>query len=171
MKLPWRAVHPGPAVSTSLTPSEAQELRRLARGRRCLDVGSALGYSAVQMAFGGAESVLTVDHHRHIPNSERVLRENLSYYRLNGIIEVAVADSRDFLPSLPSGSFGLVFVDGGHDSETVLHDAREALRLAAEGGVVAFHDYGEDTCPDVKTALNSMGLRGQLIDTLLLCSR
>jgi hypothetical protein len=40
----------------------------------------------------------------------------------------------------------LVFVDSGHDFDTVLSDTQNALRIVRPGGVVLWHDfanYGE----------------------------
>lgn len=52
---------------------------------------------------------------------------------------------------LPAGSHGLVFIDGGHDEETVRSDLALALELVERGTVVvhdiAAHLYGQS--PDV----------------------
>jgi len=46
--------------------------------------------------------------------------------------------------NFPDGFFDSVLIDGGHDREVVMSDARKALRLVRPGGVVMWHDY----CPD-----------------------
>ena len=39
----------------------------------------------------------------------------------------------------------LVYIDGGHDRETVLADTKLAREILAPGGVIVWHDYGNDT--------------------------
>lgn len=68
------------------------------------------------------------------------------------------------LPGLTPG-FELVFVDGDHTAEGVSYDLEQALRLA-HGGIAAFHDWGEETCPDVKAVLEAWRAPGFLVDTL-----
>jgi predicted O-methyltransferase YrrM len=40
------------------------------------------------------------------------------------------------------GKVDLVFVDGGHTTDVVLSDTRNALELARRGGVIMWHDFG-----------------------------
>jgi hypothetical protein len=51
-------------------------------------------------------------------------------------------DSARYDWSAHAGRAGLVFVDGSHAYDYVQADSRTALRLAAPGGVVLWHDYG-----------------------------
>src|SRR5689334_294406 len=62
VKLEWRDVAPGPAISTSLTAAETAELRRLGRNADVLEIGSAYGYSTVTLALV-AKWVVAVDPH------------------------------------------------------------------------------------------------------------
>ncbi len=41
-------------------------------------------------------------------------------------------------------SMDLVFVDGSHSFDYALNDSRAAMRLVRAGGVILWHDYGED---------------------------
>jgi predicted O-methyltransferase YrrM len=176
MKLPWVPRRPGPAsgppISSSLTDPEAAVLRRLARGCEVLEVGSAYGYSTVVMG-SAARRLVTVDHHRHL-NSLDALRRNLESYHLTDHVWVLVGEAAEVLPLLPAGSFDGAFVDGDHSREGVLADARNAVRLVRPGGWIAFHDWDEDTCPEVRPALreffgNAVG--GELTDTLFVVRR
>src|ERR1700735_2411044 len=54
--------HPG-AFWSSLTPGEAARLAELSRGRLCLEVGAAFGFSTVAVARDAAH-VTSVDLHR-----------------------------------------------------------------------------------------------------------
>lgn len=51
------------------------------------------------------------------------------------------------------GSMDLVFVDGGHDRETLDADTRNAFLMAT--GCIAWHDYGNPEYPDVQEYLDS----------------
>ncbi len=48
------------------------------------------------------------------------------------------------------------FVDAGHTKECISHDARLVRAALADGGVAAFHDYGQPAWPDVKPALDEV---------------
>ncbi len=62
-------------------------------------------------------------------------------------------DSASFDFSPYEGQMGLVFVDGSHAYEYVRQDTQTALRLAAPGGIILWHDYQQDW-PGVIRALN-----------------
>lgn len=54
-------------------------------------------------------------------------------------------DSKEWDTSnYPSGFFDSVFIDGGHDKETVVNDTLKSIPLARNGGLLIWHDY----CPD-----------------------
>lgn len=174
MKLEWRDVAPGdgPAISTSITAGETAALRQLARDAtlrvgEVLEVGSAYGYSAVTMASVRA-MVTAVDPHSWL-NSLAVMRGNLAAY---GVADRVAIDQRLSQIALPEyvaagRTFGLVFVDGDHAEPAVEHDVTWAVRLLAPGGVLACHDYDEDTCPGVRPALDRvLGTPHELVDTL-----
>lgn len=64
-------------------------------------------------------------------------------------------DSGTFDFSAYEGQMGLVFVDGSHAYDYVRQDTATALRLAAETGIILWHDYQQDW-PDVIRALNEL---------------
>ena len=174
MRLSWQPVSPGdgPAILTSVTGAESAELARLAAGRQVLEVGSAYGYSAVVMARAGADVTAVDDHHggTWLGDTLPVMQSNLAAYGVAGRVEIMRGASQRVLPALggEEARFGLVFVDGDHSAETVRHDVLWALRLLAPGGVLACHDYGEETCPGVAVALDQVFPAGpsRLTDTL-----
>ena len=53
------------------------------------------------------------------------------------------------------GKMDLVFIDGGHDYETVKNDTRIAMRLLAPKGVLLWHDYNREH-PGVYDFLNEL---------------
>ena len=170
MKLEWRDVAPGagPAISTSLTLAETDELRRLARDADVLEVGSAYGYSAIAMALAGGR-VWAVDPHQWL-HSYDAMAANLAAYGVEDEVEVDRGDSRVVLPQLVSigDPFDLVWIDGDHEAPTVAHDVEWALKLLKPTGTLAVHDYGEDTCPGVRQALDAWKVPPRVVDTLAL---
>jgi SAM-dependent methyltransferase len=171
ISLPWRDVAPGPGpvISTSLTAAETDRLRDLAAKEAVvLEVGSAYGYSTVAMALAGA-TVTAVDPHVTM-GSREVFRANLGFYGVDGQVETVVEFSHDALPRLfgDGRRFDVAFIDGDHRGHVVRHDVEWALRLLVPGGVLACHDYGEITCPDVAEVLDEMFPNGpsELVDTL-----
>jgi predicted O-methyltransferase YrrM len=173
ISLPWRPIHVDgradlPAILTSITLDETAVLAELAADAgNALDVGSAYGYSAVVLALAGAE-VTTVDPHAgENPGTYQVLAGNLAAYGVADRVNVVVATSQQALPNLEAATFGLVFVDGGHDEATVEHDVGWARKLLRPGGILAAHDWDEATCPGVRAALERvLGPPPRLVDTL-----
>jgi predicted O-methyltransferase YrrM len=86
-------------------------------------------------------------------------------------VEVLVGDAGELLPGLPDASFDGAFIDGDHSRLGVLRDAYHASRLVRMGGWLAFHDWDEDTCPEVRPAIEEFFgdkvNNGILTDTLL----
>lgn len=62
-------------------------------------------------------------------------------------------NSRTFDYSPYISKMDMVFVDGGHDYETVELDTAAALLMCREGGVIAWHDYDSPMFPDVAPAV------------------
>jgi predicted O-methyltransferase YrrM len=169
MLLPWRDLAPGdgPPISTSVTEREAAELQRLAKGKRVLEVGAAYGFSTVTLALV-ASWVTSVDPHNWLQSYGPLMR-HLNVYSVTDRVGVVQAFSYDALPQMVDEgvSFDLVFIDGDHAEQAVDHDVTWGRKLLAPGGVLACHDYGEDTCPGVRAALDRLfGGPGDLTDTL-----
>lgn len=175
MRLLWRDVtipgHRRP-ISTSLTADETRALVALAQGELVFDIGSAYGFAAIVMAQV-AEHVITVDVHRnYAPDSLNVLRHNIQEHDVYEKVTVVVADAQNIGWALRAAGakFGLVLVDGNHDANQVRRDLALALSLTRGQGVIAAHDYGEDTCPEVAPTVDKMadrwGWHGRLVDTL-----
>lgn len=153
MILPWRDVQigEGPPIKTSLTESDTEILTRLSGGKICLEIGSAYGYSTVIMthAYGGAEHVVAVDPHRDLGSLD-AMQANLEAYHVADQVTILQATSQEVLPFV-KGPFEFVFIDGDHSQAAVNWDLGWARANIVPGGVIAVHDYGENTCPDVKT--------------------
>lgn len=168
MLCPWRdlAPGPGPTISTSLTERETAELARLAAFADVLEVGSAYGFSAITMALAGA-AVTAVDPHVWL-DSYGQMQANLGVYSVADQVTVLREGAETALPRLAAAGqrYGLIWIDGDHSRDAVARDVRLALPLLAPGGVLACHDYGEDTCPGVAEALDAWQRPDFVIDTL-----
>lgn len=164
MLCPWRDLAPGngPSISTSLTEAETLELSRLAGGE-VLEVGSAYGYSAIVMALAGAQ-VTAVDPHVWL-NSYGQMMANLGAYGVAEAVTIVRLGSEMALHDL-AGPYDLVWIDGDHSADAVARDVRLSLPLLAPGGVLACHDYGEDTCPGVAQALDAWRRPDRVVDTM-----
>lgn len=178
IQLLWQDVNVnGSIIPTSLTKDETAELQRLSRDNQVLEVGSAYGYSAIQMALGGAAHVLTVDPHGGqrtfaVPRSLEVMQQNLAAFAVEDRVSMVLARSQNVLPALYAAGarYPFIFVDGDHAQEVVEHDLKWALKL---GKTIAFHDYGEVTCGGVQAALDKRFPQGpdRLIDSLWIKER
>jgi predicted O-methyltransferase YrrM len=153
-------------ISTSLTRAETDQLRWLAAGGDVLEIGSAYGYSAVVMASASAR-VVAVDPHTWL-NSYDAMVANLDAYDLRDRVDIRRSDSWTVLPELHAQGkrFDLVWIDGDHEAPTVAHDVEWARKLLRDTGTLACHDYGEDTCPGVRQALDAWKPPPELVDTL-----
>ena len=67
-------------------------------------------------------------------------------------------DSRTFNPAAHGldGAVDLVFVDGGHDTETVTIDTANARRMIGDSGVIVWHDFNSTIHGDVTTFVNQL---------------
>lgn len=170
MRLPWRDVAPGdgPAISTSLTAAETDELRSLAAGRDVLEIGSAYGYSSIAMALAGGQ-VLAVDPHLQLASFVEMAM-NLARYRVADRVTVWQMDSRAACPQLFDAGrrFDLIWIDGDHSPDMVTHDVQWAVKLLRPDGTLACHDYDEETCPGVRQALDAWKVPPKVVDTLAL---
>lgn len=109
-------------------------LVRLARPTRVLEVGTAIGYSAVWMGralreYGGRLQTIEL-------NPERIGRaqENLSRAELSDVVEVVTGAALDVLPGLKGAQHGLIFLDAVK-AEYPAYFAH-ALPLLAAGGLL-----------------------------------
>jgi SAM-dependent methyltransferase len=142
-----------------LYPAEGKALAELARGKRVLEIGSYYGLSTVCLART-AEHVTAMDYFdgRGTPSPRNTLPEftrNIDRYGLTE--KVAVCHPNELTPLL---DYDLVFIDGAHDVESVQADIAKALTLLAPGGLLAFHDYAEETNPGVALAVNELLANG-----------
>ncbi len=67
-------------------------------------------------------------------------------------------DSRPFDPADHGleGSVDMVFIDGGHDTETVTIDTVNARRMIGDSGIIVWHDFNSTIHSDVTTFVNGV---------------
>ncbi len=70
-------------------------------------------------------------------------------------------DSRRFDPAAHDldGSVDMVFVDGGHDTETITIDSANARKMIGESGVIVWHDFASNIHGDVTTFVSELAQR------------
>jgi Methyltransferase domain len=71
---------------------------------------------------------------------------HLDYYRrrfarLGDLIVTEPGPSRDTLPKYANGGFDLIYIDAGHDYESVRIDAELSARMINDSGFLVFNDY------------------------------
>lgn len=145
-----------PDIDGWLHREEARELTRLAAGKRVLEIGSYCGLSTVCLARS-AESVVAVDYFdgRGTPSPRNTRPEfdrNLTRY---GVADKVRVEHPSWLHGGPDDRFNLVFIDGDHSAESVIHDVDAAMSVLADGGVLVFHDFCREH-PGVMEAVHEL---------------
>lgn len=140
---PGRWIFPG-EIEGWLSQTEGVMLAKLAKGKRVLEIGSYLGRSTICMGQTAAE-IVSVDPRdgRATSNEKPTLGEflnNIAKYQIENV-KVQVCTSEAYAESWDGEKFDLVFIDGDHSHAAVKHDIDLALRVLADGGLIAFHDY------------------------------
>lgn len=73
-------------------------------------------------------------------------------------VEQLLLDSMMFNAEGYAGQFDFIFVDANHKLEYVERDTLGALAMLAEGGCIAWHDYGNPQFPELTHYLDSLCL-------------
>lgn len=148
-----------------LTESEGAALYSLARNAKhpIVEIGSWRGRSTTALALGSMDgqsvAVYAVDSFvgvdgSGIPCSPEVLRKNLDQSGINGLVKIIAASSEEAAPNLPN-DVGLLFIDGGHEYETIMRDFELHLPRVVHGGKVAIHDVCDNE-PGVVRAVDEV---------------
>jgi methyltransferase family protein/glycosyl transferase family 2 len=97
--------------------------------------------TCVDTFMGSAEHQQREDWARELPYVEERFRANVAEF--GDRVRVVKASSAEALPRLrdEGATYDLVFVDGDHASDAVLHDAELSWSLVGPGGVIVFDDY------------------------------
>lgn len=125
---------------------EVEILAKLSkRYRYVLEIGTFLASTSLTFLLNGAKRVFTVDKEVHPGNLLRLPFFEDSY---DDSIVFLVGDSTDekvhaYINSwcLSYTLFDFVFIDGGHDYDTVKNDFHLAMSVLEKDGIIVFHDY------------------------------
>jgi len=109
------------------------------------EVGVQVGYNALQIMRYWPGKLLCVD--RWI-NEREYLEARILLHQSRAILvqgaSVAVAET------VVDNSLDFVYIDAGHEYEDIKADFEAWLPKVRVGGIVSFHDYGDNLCPGVK---------------------
>lgn len=149
-----------------VTDSEALALHRISKqlpaGARILEIGSYLGASttAIGHAILGKEIDLYcldcwhdyvahgfIDHpwvNSAHPGNEVLLKFLETTAFINSQLRILKGTTEQFRTLLPASFFDLIFIDAGHDYDSVLNDLLISMRALVPGGLLLGHDYHSD---------------------------
>lgn len=102
----------------------------LGKVKSVLEVGTAIGYSAIRMANAGCEKIDTIEISE---SSAQIARENIEKAGFKSVITVHLGDAKEVLPEM-DGEYDLIFVDAakGQYQEFFPH----CMRMLKKGGVL-----------------------------------
>lgn len=168
---PWRMEGPRAAdliesperVAGHISAREGEWIAASGAGKTVLEIGAFRGRSTIYLARS-ATKVITCDHFkgqvRLLPAQRKLDMSQVErHWHLNvaaaGVLSKVSLIKEDSLalhnylaePGAPR--FDFIFVDGGHDSETLTSDVRLADFLHP-GGTIAFHDFYSAKFPEVR---------------------
>ena len=116
-------------------PETAQFLEvitKIKRPERILEIGCAIGYSAMLMAEGLADhgSITTLECDKDMAE---LARENIRKAGLEDTINVINRDAKEVLPTL-TGEYDIIFLDG--PKAHYIHMLNDCVRLLKKGGIL-----------------------------------
>ena len=89
---------------------------------------------------------------RQNPYSVLAVEDLLKNYKKN--IEIITGDTNEVLKNLNLNNIDYIFIDGGHDFETVKNDLYFCRKFIREGGSILCDDYDLSQAPGVKKAID-----------------
>lgn len=117
-------------ISQPETMKLLEVLIRLGRVDSVLEIGCAIGYSAIGMAMAGANTITTVEIS---DDAARVARENFQKAGLSDRITLYHGDAKDVLPTL-EGAYDMIFLDAAKAQYGNFFP--HCLRLLKSGGLL-----------------------------------
>jgi hypothetical protein len=165
-----------------LTANEANELQRLAIGKRVVEIGAWKGRSTVVLSQV-AEHVISIDHFKGDDYAGRFSVRNHYFESLNQFrcqnVTTIIADSFDACKMIDSeivrnGNIHLFFYDADHTKLATEKALIQGLRW--ECPVIAIHDYSpaehfRGVCDAVNEFVKETGYIFHLVDHLAILHR
>lgn len=103
---------------------------KIANAKRILEIGSAIGYSAIRMSLANDSFVTTVELSEKMAD---IAEKNIEKAGLSDRVTLIRGDGREILPKL-EGEFDLIFVDAAKGQYSEFF--RESQRLLKNGGIM-----------------------------------
>ncbi len=105
-------------------------LIRLGKTERVLEVGAAIGYSAIRMANAGAGHIDTIEIN---PDAARVAKANIEEAGLKDRINLIEGDAKEVLPTL-NGEYDMIFIDAAKAQYGEFFN--HSMRMLKKGGIL-----------------------------------
>lgn len=122
------------AYSVPISQPETMRLLELlvslSRAERILEVGCAIGYSAIGMARAGARRIDTIEISA---DAARVARQNFKKAGLDSVITLHLGDAKELLPAM-QGSYDMIFMDAAKAQYQEFFS--HVLRMLKPGGLL-----------------------------------
>ncbi len=99
--------------------------------KRILEIGTAVGYSAICFAICSKEAI--IDTIELDENRANEAIENIKTLELNDRINVMLGDAVNILPNLKSG-YDIIFIDAAKSKYSIFLD--EGIKLVKKGGLI-----------------------------------
>lgn len=103
---------------------------KIANAKKILEVGSAIGYSAIRMSLANDAEVTTIELSEEMAS---IARENIKRANLSDKITLLLGDAREVLPTL-CGEYDLIFVDAAKGQYAEFF--KESERLLRPRGIL-----------------------------------
>ena len=124
------------AAKHSVPISQPESIRfleviiKIANAKKILEVGSAIGYSAIRMSLASKGEVTTIELSDEMAD---LAEENIKAAGLSDKITLLRGDAREVMPGI-DGEFDLIFVDAAKGHYMEFFD--QSLRLLKQGGIL-----------------------------------
>jgi predicted O-methyltransferase YrrM len=135
-------------------------LAAVANARRILELGTALGYTALSFASGAPDS--TVDTVERDPAHVQLARDNITAARMDHRITIHEGDFAAVLPTLDPG-YDVAFFDG-HTPSPALHGALRGLLRTGGTLITANLNHGGTADAVRKALFDGKSWRSALLD-------
>jgi len=114
-----------------------------------LEIGFAAGINNTFInKFFNFKKIVTVDYVQPAGINTSTFFSNLRFKNL--ILICGNSTSKNTISNVKAhGRYDFIFIDGGHDYETVKKDFHNYSQLLNQNGVIALHDIYSDICPGV----------------------
>lgn len=102
----------------------------------------------------------------------RYIQSMKGHYYLSGLtmddqsrLRLLFGDSTklDIVDKKLTGIFDYIFIDGGHDYETIKSDTQKALQMIGQDGAIIWHDFNSTIHSDVTKFINDLAHERQIL--------